>query len=268
MPLRLQARLAQLLQSGRFIRPGTSEIIEVDVRMVAASSVSFDQAISERRLVPELSTLLAAYVVQVPPLRERKEELSSLSRHFMHQLSRRYGLAPRNISGTTEKVWQAYEWPGNLDELEHAVKRYLIAGEMDPGMTGTPPDSKSEAVQFVLSEPLKLSQVPLPPHLPMTSSAAGKSLRSILKSVREETEKSAIAHALEKTGWNRKAAARLLKVSYRWILYKIDEYQLSTPGRSALSTTTRFGPGKADVPDSDHQRALNLALPRVSGGRA
>jgi DNA-binding NtrC family response regulator len=90
-----------------------------------------------------------------------------------------------------------------------------------------------------------------------------KSLRSLLQSVREDAEKNAIALALEKTGWNRKAAARLLKISYRSILYKIEQYQMNSFGRSTLPMTEKLEPGSGV-----HLNAPELELARVAGRSA
>jgi Bacterial regulatory protein, Fis family len=81
--------------------------------------------------------------------------------------------------------------------------------------------------------------------------------------VREEAERVAIASALEKTGWNRKAAARLLKVSYRSILYKIEQYQMNIPDHATTSASRRFSPAKAEGRGGDSIRIMEEVLPRV-----
>ena len=97
MPPGLQSNLLQVLKNKRFIRPGTSAFIEADVRVVAASSTNVERAISENRLSEDLYHQLSAYTIHVPSLRDRKEELSFLSRHFMHRLAKHYGLSPREF---------------------------------------------------------------------------------------------------------------------------------------------------------------------------
>src|SRR5580658_5307557 len=93
MPPALQLSLIEVLQNKQFIRPGTSTVVEADVRVVAASSMSVENAVQEHRLCEDLYRLLSAYTICVPSLRYRKEELSFLSRHFMHRLSKHYGLS-------------------------------------------------------------------------------------------------------------------------------------------------------------------------------
>jgi DNA-binding NtrC family response regulator len=128
----------------------------------------------------------------------------------------------------------------NLRELKQLVKRFLIAG-------GTPLEAKTillnqsnDAVNAVQSEERGARPVDISAPEVITDIRGYKSLRSIVRSVREEAERSAIASALEQTGWNRKAAARLLKVSYRSILYKIEQYQMNAPDREAALAAGRF----------------------------
>jgi DNA-binding NtrC family response regulator len=234
MPVRLQSSLVRVVQSGSFVRPGTFDKIKVDVRIVAARSISSDRELSERMLLPEFSRQPGVFEIKVPPLRERKEDLSLLSRHFMHQLARQFGLASRDFTPATEEAWRAHEWPGNLPELKQAIKHYLIFGEPGQGENESPSDGKAITKQVAFTAMSNVSETGLSHVQSMSGIIGCKSLRSLLRSIREDTEKHAIALALENTGWNRKAAARLLKVSYRTILYKIEQYDMRSLHRSAL----------------------------------
>jgi DNA-binding NtrC family response regulator len=263
MPSYLQSRLGNVMESRRLIRPGNSETLEVNVRVVAASRLSIDRAISEHKIVPELSRHFGAREIQVPPLRERKEELSLLARHFMHQLSRQFGLALKEFSVAMEEAWQSYQWPGNVRELKQEVKTYLIACETALGAKNTVPDLTCEAVPTVQPEPSSANFPVAPFHQQVTDIGGYKSLRTMIRSVREEAERAAIAAALEKTGWNRKAAARMLKVSYRSILYKIEQYQMNIPDGATSPVSRRFSPVGTDAGASDRKGALSTVLPRA-----
>lgn len=232
MPLSLQSNLMQVFESKRFIRPGTFDHIEADVRVVAASSKNMERASSGNRLGEELYQHLCTYTINVPPLRDRKEELSLLSRHFMHRLARHYGLPPRELSPAIVEAWQAYNWPGNLRELEHRVKRYLMVGDEELAIGMRLSLAEGETQRAALAGTRSVKQMAPSPSPPQAGVPGSKSLRSLVKSVRAEAERNAIAVALEKTGWNRKAAARLLDVSYRTVLYKIEEYRLSATDSS------------------------------------
>ncbi len=239
MPLALQTRLLKVLQDRRFVRSGDPSPVEVEVRILAASSDKLERALAENRLDRELYYRLSAFTVHVPALRQRKEEIKLLLRYTMHKMAKHYGLPPREFTPSALDACQNYSWPGNLKELENFVKRYLVSGneEFSTGSGEFP--SRTNGNRACLEN------------------GAGEStpttLRSMIQSVRSETERNAIAAALQKTGWNRKAAARLLGVSYRSILYKIEQYQMSAPEsyisslsetRSAVSSDAK-GNGKA-----------------------
>jgi len=231
MSMDMQANLLQVLQNKRFIRPGTSASVEVDVRVLAASSANMEHAISENRFREDLYYRLSAYTIHVPPLRERREELPLLSRHFMHQFAKHYGLAPRDFSPAVIEACQSYAWPGNLRELEDFVKRYLMAGESELVFETSRANLDDVGQNAILTK--SLSSKPLATSQPHPGGAAASdSLKSLVQSVKLEAEKNAIAAALEKTGWNRKAAARLLKVSYRTLLYKIEQHQMRSSDSS------------------------------------
>jgi two-component system response regulator AtoC len=223
MPTSVQSKLLQVLQNKQFFRPGSGATVDVDVRILAATSANIEQTLAEKKLREDLYYRLSAFTVQAPPLRQRKDELPLLLRHFMHHLAKHYGLPPRTFSPSVLDACHAYSWPGNLHELEEFVKRYLMMGDKE-----------------------LISATPGPEHAPQNGNGVGKaareayvakeneerpaslnSLKSLVQSVRFEAERTAIATALEKTGWNRKAAARLLKVSYRTLLYKIEQYHMS-----------------------------------------
>jgi DNA-binding NtrC family response regulator len=246
MPVDLQTRLVKVLQSGRFTRPGASALIDADVRLLATSSTNIERAVSENRFDENLYRYLTAYTIHVPPLRERKNEIHSLACHFMHQLARRYGTPARDFSSAILESWKAYNWPGNLSELEQSVKRYLMVGDKELAFDKHRGNSEGEAPNAAGAIP----RTGEPPVSAQDSVGApvseAKSLRSLVKSVKSEAEKSAIAAALEKTGWNRKAAARLLKVSYRTVLYKIEQYKMTSFNSSISSAGSGGGNGNGN----------------------
>jgi DNA-binding NtrC family response regulator len=228
MPTSVQSKLLQVLQNKQFFRPGSGATVEVDVRILAASSASIERALSEKKLREDLYYRLSAFTVQVPPLRQRKDEIPVLLRHFMHHLAKHYGMTPRTFSSAVLEACHAYSWPGNLRELEEFVKRYLVSGE--ERASGTQKVEDAFEYDGPTAQNSHLDMVVLDGHgngNGQTSSGVN-SLKSLVQSVRFEAERSAIATALDKTGWNRKAAARLLRVSYRTLLYKIEQYHMSS----------------------------------------
>lgn len=225
MPGPVQLRLLRLLQSKEFVRFGGQSPIRVDVRIIASTHGDLNVAVAEKRVHEELYYHLSAFELHVPALRERREEVPLLLGHFMNRLTRRYGVPAPHFSGSLLDACQRYAWPGNLRELEIFVKRFLVFGD------------EAAAVDELNAHPHSVptggygsgngSEVVKNGH------GAGEeqpsSLKLLVRNAKGEAERNAIAHALEETHWNRKAAARLLSISYRALLYKIQEYRLVPP---------------------------------------
>ena len=246
MPLGLQAKLMQVLQEGVFAKPGSDRTVPVDVHLLAATSTNTDRTFVEKRLREDLYYRLSAFTVHVPPLRQRKDEIPILLQHLMHTLSRHYSLPPREFSPAVLLACRDYAWPDNMKELEAFVKRYLLSGE------------KGFALGMELNQTHRTNEVHASGAGRATLAAgtgdaqeghAGStSLKSLIDSVKCEAEKNAISAALQKTGWNRKAAARLLRVSYRSLLYKIEHYHMraSEPRVAPFPGTRLIGIGSAE----------------------
>jgi two-component system response regulator AtoC len=230
MPTGLQAKLLHVLQDKQFFRLGGERTIDVDVRIVAATNVNIEQALAEKKLREDLYYRLSAFTVHVPPLRQRRDEIPLLLGHFMNQLARHYGLHPRTISPTMADACQSYSWPGNLRELENFVKRYLVMGDEEVALGEL--GRNSEAAETVY--PPQTSSWPAGPDESTELEEGASGLKSLVQSVKGEAERNAITAALGKTHWNRKAAARLLQISYRTLLYKIEQYHMSPRGERAF----------------------------------
>jgi two-component system response regulator AtoC len=165
----------------------------------------------------------------VPPLRQRKDEIAILLRYFMHRLAKHYSMPPRGFSSTVLDACQNYSWPGNLKELETFVKRYLVSGDQELTLGEMGRDLAGENTSVSWAVRLKST--------PREEGESGRkeqerepeSLKSLIQGIKSEAEQNAIGAALKRTGWNRKAAARLLRVSYRTLLYKIDQYHMRAP---------------------------------------
>jgi two-component system, NtrC family, response regulator AtoC len=240
MPLALQARLVEGLQNHNS-HANENGNGKFDVRILASSSAKLDRAIAEHRLREDLYYRLSAFIVHVPALRQRKEEIKVLLQYAMHKFARHYGLIPREFTPQLLEACARHTWPGNLQELETFVKRYLVAGDHQLAISWLENASTETIASKRFDTPQRQVEA-------SDSDVNTKSLKSLIQSVKSEAEKNAIAAALEKTGWNRKAAARLLKVSYRTMLYKIDEYDINpaehyTPSYSGTRAANR-GNGK------------------------
>jgi len=214
----LQAKLLHVLQDGEFSRLGGRSQVRVNVRILAATNVDIRQALAAKKLREDLYYRLNAFTITVPPLRERREAIPILLRHFMARFASRYMRDPLPLTPELVLAAQSYYWPGNLRELENFVKRYLILGDA------------GQVIQ-------ELGANEGGGHVASGSSAAptnaeSSGLKSIVRGLKDEAEIKAISEALQRTNWNRKAAASLLKISYKALLYKIREYGLDDNSRT------------------------------------
>jgi DNA-binding NtrC family response regulator len=205
MPPSLQAKLLQVLQDQQFSRLGGRTTITVDVRILAATNINIQHALASRQLREDLYYRLNAFTINLPPLRERREEIPQLLNHFMRVLAERYSRHPLPLTPAFIEACSRYHWPGNLRELENFVKRYLILGD----------DS------LILTE---LDPATALPSTPMTSRGPTGDLKSLVRELKDEAEMEAIRQTLDQTRWNRKEAARRLNISYKALLYKIRQY--------------------------------------------
>jgi two-component system response regulator AtoC len=219
----LQAKLLHVLQDGTFSRVGGRAPIQVDVRVLAATNRDIEREVEAGRFREDLYYRLNVIQIVVPPLRDRMEELPLLATHF----AQRYGklfhregfvLAP----GAMERLAR-HRFPGNVRELENLVKRMIVLD--DPGLERTPflrtgqapnGDGHRAAPEAAVANGGS-PPAPRPPVVP---------LKEVARAAARAAEREAIVRVLDQTGWNRVRAAKLLKISYRALLYKIKEVGL------------------------------------------
>jgi transcriptional regulator with PAS, ATPase and Fis domain len=205
----LQAKLLQVLQDGQFCRLGARSSVQVDVRVLAATNINMSQAIADRRFREDLYYRLSSFVLRMPSLRERKEEIPMMLRHFMLRVAERYACPIRPLSSRLLAASENYSWPGNIRQLENFVKRYLVLGDEE----------------FAIRELAEEVNRPGSPS-PVALQSGEPDFKQMVRSAKSGAEIDAIANALEKTGWNRKRAAMLLGISYKALLYKIRQYDI------------------------------------------
>ena len=214
MPPLLQAKLLHVLQDQQFSRLGSRSVIKVDVRILAATNINIPEALATKRLREDLYYRLNAFTLQIPPLRERKEEVPILLKHFMSRMSERFARSPLPLTQVLLGACQEYAWPGNLRELSNFVKRYLILGDEKLAVAElNPKNDNNGGAHGEYGAKLSGDQ------------AGG--LKSLDRSAKDEAEAEAITKALEETNWNRKQAAALLQISYKALLYKIRQYGIA-----------------------------------------
>jgi two-component system response regulator AtoC len=214
MPPSLQAKLLHVLQDQQFSRLGSRSVIKVDVRILAATNINIPEALANKRLREDLYYRLNAFTLSLPPLRERKEEIPILLKHFMSRLSESYARAPLTMSPGLMQACLDYAWPGNLRELSNFIKRFLILGDEKLAVNELQPKTDGNGAHIDGSS-----------RNPAEDNGGG--LKSLARNAKDEAEAEAIHRALEETNWNRKQAAALLKISYKALLYKIRQYGIA-----------------------------------------
>jgi two-component system, NtrC family, response regulator AtoC len=215
MPAILQAKLLQVLQDGTFSRLGSRAPMKVDVRVIAATNINMKEAMANKTFREDLYYRLNGFTLSIPPLRERKDEIPILSEYFMRKGAKKYGRDVLSFSKTLMAALVAYYWPGNLRELENVVNRYLVLGDEKSILDELTPHDAVEAETGSAQDQQN-----------------GSGLKAMVKSLKGEAESTAIAQVLEGVGWNRKAAANDLQISYKALLYKIKQYDLSPQDRA------------------------------------
>jgi formate hydrogenlyase transcriptional activator len=130
MPIELQAKLLRVLQDGEFERLGSSKTLHVDVRVIAATNRDLQAAVKNGKFREDLFYRLSVFPIEIPPLRERREDIPALVWHILEYLSKRMGRGVESIHQATLKAFQEYSWPGNIRELGNVIERNLI---LNPG---------------------------------------------------------------------------------------------------------------------------------------
>lgn len=129
LPLHLQAKLLRVIESGEISPVGSDQVIKVDVRLITATNMPLEALTDESRFRRDLYYRINTIQLDVPPLRERREDIPLLTHHFIEGYSRKYNLAKKSIRPDTVNALLKYEWPGNVRELAHAVERALILSD-------------------------------------------------------------------------------------------------------------------------------------------
>jgi DNA-binding NtrC family response regulator len=210
----LQAKLLRVLQAGQFERVGGNEMLQVDVRVLAATNRDLPVLIGEGRFREDLYYRLNVVAIELPPLRARREDIPLLAAHVIRRLARKYNWPHLALAPETVQALVAQPWPGNVRQLQNVLARAAILAR---GRTILPEDVFPPATASGSPEPAR------PPSL-------------ALKDILAETERRVIQQALEQERWNRTQAAKVLAISRRQLFDKIRQYGLLPPGAAGAET--------------------------------
>ncbi len=225
MSAQMQAKLLHVLQDGQFNRLGARESSRVDVRVLAATNVQIENALLGKTFREDLYYRLNVFTINVPPLRERREEVpylvEEIIRRSAQELHNGYEF---NFSSRLMDAVLLYDWRGNVRELRNFVTRTMTMRDSDTAI---------HELETKIAAGYRVEQDEPPPSssLRVTEKAG---MRSIVRDMKNHAEAQMIQDALEFHGWNRRHAAKYLNISYRGLLYKIQQHRLA-PKASAWS---------------------------------
>jgi two-component system response regulator AtoC len=217
IPPLLQAKLLHVLQDKQFSRLGGRAVVNVDVRVLAATNIDIPASLASGKLRQDLFYRLDGFSITLPPLRARKQEIPLLLKHFMARYAERSACAPLPITQTLVEACLQHEWPGNLRELENFVKRYLVLRDE----------------QIAIEELRSHSSLQNRQNGTRTIGSQSNDLKDLVKSNMFAADAAAISRAVELPSCTLKEAAMYLNISYKALLYKIRQYQLHPPTRQA-----------------------------------
>ncbi len=220
LSLPLQVKLLRVLQERKVKPVGSSQEVSVDVRLLAATNRDVEAEVAAGSFRQDLYYRLNVIRVELPPLRERREDVTLLTERFVERFAREMGKDVRGLTSDALRALERYAFPGNVRELENIVERAVaLAGARSIGLGDLPREVSGMA------------------------SAEGPGLLTLpeegcnLDEVIGEVERRLLLEALERTGGVRKAAARLLGISFRSLRYRLDKHQLDVPGAGEEEAT-------------------------------
>src|SRR5437764_7538857 len=233
----LQAKLLHVLQDHEFSRLGGKRDIQVDVRVLAATNKPLERAVEEGTFREDLFYRLNVVTIHIPPLRERVEEIPVFLEFFLRKYSEYYGKQPPAFSDYAVSRMMEYAWPGNIRELENLVKRYVIVGneaQIIRELSTHKPIVSSLGAQPTAGGETGSAGPAIVSPIQSNGAIAEFEMPSLLEIGRRaamQAEREAIERVLAQTRWNRRQAAKILKISYKALLNKLKAMEEQSKGQ-------------------------------------
>jgi len=222
LPISLQAKILRALEEKAFERVGGTSLLHVDVRIVAATNRHLKAAVAARQFREDLYFRLSVFPITIPPLRERPDDITMLTRHFIEKFSKELNKKPLGLADTAIDELRRYPWPGNVRELQNCIERAVILTEGDTiHARHLNLSFRQDAAPAAAQAESAWSQIDL-----------SGSLGAATKRVIAEVEKRKIEQTLKDAGGHRGHTAEILQISYKQLLGKLKEY-----GLEALATS-------------------------------
>jgi two-component system response regulator AtoC len=229
LDLSAQAKLLQVLQDGSFMRVGALESKKVDTRLICADNGNLRQQTEDGSFRLDFFFRINAVTIDLPPLRHRISDLPILIDHFLDVHSKAFRTNPKPLSREMMHLMQQYRWPGNIRQLENIVRSYVLIGSEEALVAEFAPSNHTNLIPNIdLANPV--------------------SLKEITKAATQDLERQIILKVLQANGWSRLKTARWLNISYRSLLYKLQESQApGLPRKLRRATAKPLGPSAAQA---------------------
>jgi DNA-binding NtrC family response regulator len=214
LPLSLQAKILRALETKRFERLGGTSSVQVDVRLVAATNRGLKAAVAARRFREDLYFRLSVFPITVPPLRERRGDITLLARYFVERFCRDLKKRPLAIAPAAIDALQSYSWPGNVRELQNCIERAVILADGDT--------VQPRHLHLSFAQPTETDEV----SDPWAQIDLSGSMNDAVRRAVAEVERRKLVDALKESGNNKPRAAEVLGVSYKTFLAKLKEHRI------------------------------------------
>jgi len=226
MSLPLQSKLLHVLQGGDFTPLGSEKLVKTDAWVIAATNHDLEKDLVAGKFREDLYFRLSAIKIFIEPLRNRPEDIPCLIDYYIKRYSSEF--SGRNLIIPRQKTIDrlcAYSWPGNVRELQNMLKRIMILGDGEENLNGLlqPPDSRDNVAAAPAAGPPKILGAN------DLADLSSLSLKKMRKKAMDQVEREVISYVLAKTAWNRSKATKILKISYKTLLYKIKELGIQPP---------------------------------------
>ena len=213
----LQAKLLHVLQDGEFTRLGGRRAARVDARVLASTNRKLVDAVAKGQFREDLYYRLNVVTIEIPPLRERPQDIPLLCRFFVKKYAGRYESTVHELPNQLIEAAIRYQWPGNIRELENMVRRFLILPDLEATLRSLQPHGTPEA----------------------SAQEEKPGLKKIASQAAEQVERELVLRTLSETNWNRKKAAQELGICYKALLNKLKKWHINGRVLSASSSSSK-----------------------------
>ena len=220
MSCHLQAKLLHVLQDGQYTRLGGRHPVKGNARVIASTNIRLEEAVGAGRFRADLYFRLNVVRIDIPPLRERPEDIPLLCAHFLRSAAVRDGSPVRQLPRELQEAFVRHDWPGNVRELENAVRRFTILPDIEMALADLK-RSGAWAQPAPAVRPVEAVAAREEPDGPPES----LSLRQVASRAAEDAERKLVRRVLTETKWHRKEAASRLKISYKALLNKLKRWE-------------------------------------------